>query len=219
MEFEVREYRISGPFRNETFAEPPTLYVGETVTVAASVTNDGGRSGEYVATIEFEGDVLAEARGDLAAGETVDVTLDEAVDAAGTYNVTGGRTTATLDVREPATVSVSDLAVDESRVQPGNDVTATVTLSNPSDVPATGPITVTLDGEQVATVDAALLPGESASRTVTVTLPEAGQYELAAGDASVTVSAGGIATGIPGFGIPAALAALLAVALLSRRSE
>jgi PGF-CTERM protein len=219
MEFDVREYRVSGPFRNETYTAPPTLYVGETVTVVGSVTNDGGRAGEYVATVAFEGDVLVEARGDLAAGETTDVALDEQVGAAGTYNVTGGRTTVALDVRDPGTVSVSDLSVEQSRVQPGENVTATVTLANPSDAPATGPVPVTLDGEEVATVDAALAPGATASRTVTVTLPDAGRYTLATGDASTTVSAGGIGATVPGFGVPAAVLALLVAALLARRFE
>jgi len=219
MEFDVREYRVSGPFRNETYTEPPTLYVGETVTVVGSVTNDGGRAGEYVATVAFEGDVLVEARGDLAAGETTDVALDEQVGAAGTYNVTGGQTTVALDVRDPGTVSVSDLSVEQSRVQPGENVTATVTLANPGDAPATGPVPVTLDGEEVATVDAALAPGATASRTVTVTLSDAGQYTLAAGDASTTVSAGGIGANIPGFGVPAAVLALFVAALLARRFE
>ncbi|MUV61906.1 CARDB domain-containing protein, partial [Halobacterium sp. CBA1126] len=200
MNFDVREYRVTGPFRNETFAEPPTVYVGETVTVVGSVTNDGGQTGEYVAAVEFAGDVLAETRGELPPGETADVTLRENVGAAGTYNVTGARTDVALDVREPGNVSVTDLSVDDNRVEPGENVTATVTLSNPGDVPADGPVAVTLDGERVGTVDAALAPGETATRTLTVTLPEAGRYTLAAGDASVTVTAGGIGTGIPGFG-------------------
>mgnify|MGYP000002911826 CR=1 FL=1 len=219
MKFDVREYRVSGPFRNETFTAPPTLYVGETLTVVGSVTNDGGRAGEYVATVSFEGDVLVTARGELAAGETAEVALDEEVGAAGTYNVTAGRTTVAVDVREPGAVAVSDLSVDQSRVQPGESVTATVTLSNPGDTPARGPVAVTLGENEVATVDAALAPGATATREVRVTVPNAGRYALAAGDASVTVTAGGIgtATGIPGFGAAVAVLAVLAAALLAAR--
>ncbi|NIB99512.1 PGF-CTERM sorting domain-containing protein [Halobacterium sp. R2-5] len=218
--FEVREYRVSGPFRNETFARPPTLYVGETVTVVGSVTNEGGQTGEYVATVGFEGGVLSEARGELEPGESAEVALREEVGAAGTYNVTGGRTTVGLDVREPANVSVSDLTVNESSVRPGGSVEATVTLSNPNDVPATGPVAVTVDGEEVATVDAALAPGESTTRTVTVTLADAGQYTIAAGDQSVTVGVGENETGlgIPGFGVPIALVAVLLAAVLASRA-
>jgi len=222
--FEVRAYRVSGPFRNETFARPPTLSVGETVTVVGSVTNDGGQTGEYVATVELDGDVLAETRGELEPGEHTEVALRAEVGAAGTYNVTAGMTTVALDARAPADASVSDLTVNATEVRPGDSVAATVTLSNPHDVPATGEVPVTLNGEEAATAEASLAPGEAATRTVSVTLPASGEYTVAAGEQSVTVTAGDASTGtgVPGFGFGlavAVVAALLAAFLAGRSAR
>ncbi|MFB6269920.1 MAG: PGF-CTERM sorting domain-containing protein [Halobacterium sp.] len=227
MEFDVREYRVEGPFRNKSYAKPPTLYVGETLTVTAVVTNDGGQTGEYTASLSSEDRLLARASGGLAPTESDRVALSTGIADAGTYTLSVGRNPVSLTAREPADVKVRSLSVSSSDVDPGEDVTATVRLSNPTDDYAQGSVDLTVNGEHQATLDATLAPGQSTTRRVTVPFSSAGEYEFAAGDqsASVTVGEPGgsgsgdgqTGTGIPGFGVGAAVAALAAAALVAGR--
>lgn len=225
MEYEVEPYRVIGPFRNETYASPPTLYVGETLTVEALVANDGGATGTYTATLTRNGDSVAAEAGDLAPSESTVLSLRHRFEAAGDYNLSVGRTPAPLTVAEPATVTVRSLSVSEATVDADDSVTVTVELSNPTERPAIGPVAVTLDGEQVGTVNAALAPGGTATRTLTVTARSNDSAVLTAGNESVTLNpgTGGAGGPIPGFGPVAAVVALavvlavtLAVALAAR---
>jgi hypothetical protein len=211
MEYEVESYRVTGPFRNESYASLPTLYVGETLTLEALVRNDGGATGTYTATLTRDGDSVASAGGELAPSESTVLSVRHQFETGGDYNLSVGRTPVPLTVVEPATVTVESISVSDSTVEAGDTVTVTVELSNPSDRPATGPVPVTLDGEQVESVDVALDPGKTATRTLTVTAQSSASAVLAAGNKSVTLNPGAGSGGpIPGFG---AAAALLAVAI------
>jgi len=220
MNFEVTEYRVSGPFRNETYERPPSLYVGETVSVESVVTNDGEQTGEYEAALELDGTVLAATGGELAPGDSDRVTLSHTFGEPGTYELSTGRDRMALGVREPARVEVQDLSVSPTTVSPGDDVTVTVQVSNPSDRYATGPVVVTLDDDEVASLDVTLAASESTTRTVTVPVTSDGEHTFAAGDrtASVTASSGDDTTrtdtGIPGFDAGVAFVAVV-LALLA----
>ncbi|MFC3476497.1 hypothetical protein [Halobacterium litoreum] len=218
MDYDVAGYEVTGPFRDATFEEPPTLYVGETLTVGATVTNDGGTTGEYVATLSLAGDTMTESTAELVPGETDAITLQHQFTDPGTYNVTVGRNQVPVVVREPATPTVESLSASPDPVEGGETVTVTATLSNPTDGPATGPVALTLDGRQVATFEATLDPGESVTRTVTLTAPDTGVLDLAAGDQSARVSVAGSGGSVPGFGVaPAVAGVALAVALAALR--
>lgn len=223
---DVGEYRVEGPFRNESFSTPPTLYVGERLTVQAAVTNEGGQSGEYTASLAFEETLLAKTSGTLEPTVTDDVTLSSDLGQTGTYTLSVGRDTVELTAREPALVEVSDLSMSSADVDTGEDVTATVQLSNPTADYASGSVDLLVNDEPFSTLDATLEPGESTTRTVTVTLSESGEYTIAAGEQSTTVTVGngsaseatGSDTQIPGFGIIVAFAALAGAALLAGRN-
>lgn len=228
MTVQVGEYRVEGPFRNDSFSTPPTLYVGERLTVQAAVTNEGGQSGEYTASLGFDGTLLAKTSGTLDPSAADDVALSSELGQPGTYTLSVGRESVELTAREPASIEVSDVSVSSTEVDPGEDVTATVELSNPTTDYARGPVDLVVDGERSATLDATLGPGESTTRTVTVTLSESGEYTIGAGEQSATVTVGdgngsasddtGTDTRIPGFGVAVALVSLAGAALLAGRN-
>jgi len=220
MTYDDREYRVTGPFRNETFADPPpSLYVGETLTVTAAVTNDGGVAGRYETTLARDGETLSADSGSLDAGGSARITVERTVDSPGTYNLTVGRDSESVTVLSPAPLRVSDLAVEPERVEPGGSVAVTATLSNPSDRPATGSVPVALDGRTVGSLNATLAAGGTAARSTTVTLAQARQYEVSAGDRTVSVRAGESSASAPGLGLAGAAGAVATTlaALAARR--
>jgi hypothetical protein len=221
LNYEVVTYRVTGPFRNETFSSLPTLYVGETLTVEGIVENDGGATGTYSATLTLDGSSVASDGGELEPAETTALTLRHQFGTAGDYNLSIGRTPVPLTVVEPATVTVSSMSVSDTTVEAGDTVTVTIELENPTDRPAVGPVAVTLDGEQVGSVDAALPPGETVTRTLTVTARSDDSAVIAAGNESVTLNpeSGGGAGPIPGFGAVAAVLAVALGAVLARRGR
>jgi hypothetical protein len=222
MNYEAVSYSVTGPFRNETFDSLPTLYVGETLTVEAFVVNDGGVPGTYTARLTLNGGPVARAGGELAPSESTAFTLAHEFGTAGEYNLSVGRTPVPVTVTEPATVRVASLSVSETRVEAGDDVTVTVKLENPTDRHAVGPVAVTLAGEQVGSVDASLAPGETATRTVAVTVEDGDSAVLAAGNESVTLNPAmddRDAGPIPGFGAAGATLAVTLLALLARRER
>ncbi|SEV90076.1 hypothetical protein [Halobacterium jilantaiense] len=213
------EYSVAGPFRNETFQTVPTLYVGETLTVTATVTNAGGTRGEYEARLDDGNRTVAVDSGSLAGDESTELAVEHMLASAGTYNLTLGRDTRPVTVRSPATVRVQDLSVDPDRVPVGGRVNVTATLANPTADPARGPVAVTLDDERVAALNVTLAAGASTTRTTTLTLSAAGRYEVGAGDQMVTVRSGESSGTAPGFGLTVAALAASAAALVAARAR
>jgi len=211
------EYRVTGPFRNETFQSVPTLYVGETVTVTATVTNAGGTRGDYEGRLDDGNRTVAVDSGSLAGDESAALAVEHTLASPGTYNLTLGRDTRSVAVRSPAAVRVRDLSVEPDRVPVEGRVNVTATLANPASDPARGPVAVTLDGERVAALNVTLAADASVTRTTTLTLAEAGRHEVTAGDRTVTVRAGDGGGTAPGPGLAGAALAVSAAALVAAR--
>ncbi|MFB6072827.1 MAG: hypothetical protein ABEJ88_07650 [Halobacterium sp.] len=219
MTYDVGGYHVTGPFRNATFREVPTVYVGEVLTVGGKVTNTGGATGTYLATLSVDGRTLARSRGDLQPGETAVLTLQHRFTEAGTYNLTLGRTRVPVEVEPPASPVVSSLSVTPDSVSTGESVTVTATLSNPTDAPARGTVPVTLAGSRVGAFDVTLAAGESVTRNLTVSLTEPGVATIRAGDRSVRVDVAGGGVSVPGFGVAAGVAGVAAAALVAALRE
>ncbi|WP_232702046.1 hypothetical protein [Halobacterium wangiae] len=221
MRYDSLSYDVTGPFRDESVGAQPTVYVGETLTLSATVTNDGGTAGTYVVKLTFDDAPLAEARGELDPTQSDDVRLQHEFAEPGTYNLTVGRDTVQVTVRQPAEPVVENLSVSPAAVAPGADVSVTATFSNPTDDPATGTVPLTVDGQQVGSFDVTLGADESVTRSRTVTLDERGERELGVGDLTVRVTVGESEAPVPGFGVGVALAvlALTGVGALARRER
>lgn len=142
-------------------------------------------------------------------------------------------------------LSVTDASVGAQEVQAGGTVEVTATVENVGEGAGTTTAEISVDGETVAEEQVTVSGGASETVTVEVTLDSPGTHEIAvngvsAGEVSV---AGGSSTtagdgednsgdspgdnsgdsgsdgGIPGFGVSAALAALVAGLLVARRLE
>jgi hypothetical protein len=197
---------------------------GESVTIPSTVTNVGDREGTYDATLTIDGQVVDHRRGTLAPGEEASHTLSWTPSEAGEYDVRVGSDRLTAVVRSSASVTVSDLRVTPDSIDSGESVTATATVEAAGDRPAAAVLEFRTVEGVVAERRVALRPGETTTVDAQLRFDEEGRYEVAVDDRTAVVSVGGgpaaAIDDVPGFGIPAALGALvvaLAIALLARR--
>ncbi|MFW5918963.1 MAG: CARDB domain-containing protein [Halanaeroarchaeum sp.] len=199
-------YTVSGPYRNLSTTQPPILVPGETLTVAATVTNRGDVAGSYNVTMLVDEEPVDSVSGELDAGESTHAEFTTTFDGTGTKRITLGEASTTVTVESPATVEVSGLSTDRRSVPAGSTLTVEVTASNPSDKPATGDLAILADGETVSTWTPMLDVGESEQATIPIVLDEPGTHTITVGDQSVDVtverSNGGPDTPVqtPGFG-------------------
>ena len=213
------DLRATGPYRNTTLGTPVTLAAGETLVVRTDVENRGGAAGEYAVTLRVDDEAVAAANGTLEPNERTTASLAHQFDEPGRYTVSIAGERVAVVVREPATPTVSDVAVDPTTVEPGGEVTVTATVTNDGSVPGSATVAFTRDGEPVTTRTVTVGPGERETVTATVELPASGTYRVGAGDRTVDVRATTAATAItgPGFGAPIAVVAVLAALGLRRR--
>ena len=227
---------VRGPYRNGSLPASGTARVvtGESLEVNATATNVGDRTGEYNLTLTRDGRVVDYATGDLDPDGTAAVPVAASFGVPGRYTLAVQGSRRTVEVRRPATLTVSGLAVDPNRVDPGESVTVTATVRNGADRPGQRTLTVARGG---TTVDSRTLhlDGEGErTLSVRVRIPE-GSHRITAGDRSVTVTGsdgettagdrGGAGTeagdttpggATPGLGTPGVLLALAAVLALAR---
>jgi len=151
--------------------------------------------------------------------------FEASADATGTYAV--GLDAPAFEVR--------DATLDATEVAPGEDVQVSATVENVGSGEGTYEVELVVDGETVATEAVTLASGEETTVEFTRSF-EAGEHAVAVGSAdagTLVVSEGGERAmddeqkqekrddnsgGIPGFGVSAALVALLTAALLARRA-
>lgn len=196
--FVADAYRVTGPYRNRSTL-PATLVVGETLIVTAAISNAGEVTGTFEPTLTVDGRPVATHSVTVAPEETVRITLSHTVANPGMQTIAVGPATVEIRVAEPATPTVTNLSVNQTRISPGEPVRLTFTAENRAAWPG-GPLTVSVDGDPVKTITVPLLPNESTRAAVTITLEDTGTHEITVGNNSVSVTVASPPTQ-PGFGL------------------
>jgi PGF-CTERM protein/PGF-pre-PGF domain-containing protein len=152
-------------------------------------------------------------------------------------NVSDG--TYAVGIDRPAT-DVTDVSISSQRVEPGETVTAVVTVENDGRADGTREVSLTIGGEVVATQTVSVEAGETTEVTFEHTPDASGVYEVSVDDEATELVVEGIETstptedasdedetdettttndspGVPGFGVGVSLVALLGAALLALR--
>ncbi|MXV62940.1 PGF-CTERM sorting domain-containing protein [Natronorubrum sp. JWXQ-INN-674] len=195
--------------------------VGETVEVTATVENVG-ESGTDTVELLVDGEVETQQKATIDASGTADVTFELTLEQAGTYDVAvGEHTVGTLTVLEddPDAFDVSDVQVDDTDLEVGESTDVSATVENVGDEAGTFTAELLVDGEVTDETDIALEAGETETVTFTASFDDPGEYEVTVSDADgVTVSVEDDDTDtVPGFGVTAAIVALLSAAIIARR--
>ncbi|GAA0552283.1 PGF-CTERM sorting domain-containing protein [Halorubrum ejinorense] len=234
--------RATGEYRDRPVdVDPVELVAGERLAVAVDVTNTGGVAGEYDLSLTVDGEAVATRVGTVDAGAATTEEFEYAFSEPGTYAVRVGGERLRVVVSEPAPPSVRDVSIDADRVTAGESVRVTATVGNDAELPAGGDVEFRVDGETVDTAPVRLDAGAEASVERSLTLGESGDSGgIGAGDREVSVSVvgpegeasttvtiegagpigGATDDAVPGFGIVAAVVALLAATgLFGRRGR
>ncbi|QLG49850.1 hypothetical protein [Natrinema halophilum] len=189
--------------------------VGEPVSVPVAVSNVGDRDGTYDATLSVDGRVADQQRGTLGPGKRASHRLSWTPTRPGEYEVRVGTQRLTAVVRSPSSVTVTDLQVAPESTSPGDPVTATATVEAAGERPAATVLEFRTAEGVVATRPLALRPDETTTVGADLQFDERGRYEIAvAGETTIVdVGTGPGATleEMSGFGVPAALGAVVVV--------
>jgi PGF-CTERM protein len=204
-----------------------TVTAGETVTATATVENTGTDARSGTVTLTLDGNVVASETVEVAPGETEEVTLNGTAPTTGTYEATVAGVSAgtlTVEERQPADVSVADVSLNASTIEAGEQVEITATVENTGDEAGEQTVTLTLFGEELDSKTVEVPGGETKEITFVRQIDAAGTYTVDVNGETAEIEVtddsnddlGDQAPDVPGFGVGAALAALLAVALLAR---
>jgi PGF-CTERM protein len=204
----------------------------EPVSVTATLANDGDEAAEFAANLTADGEVVATETVEVPAGESRAVSFSETL-SPGTYEVgldgerVAGQEVGSVTVAESAAeLSVADVSVNESAVAAGEQVAVTATVENPGSQAVSESVELTMFGEQVATRTVEVSGGETRTVTFVRQIDAPGTFTAKVGGEAAEVevtehdsdddspSAPGVP--IPGFGVGAAVVALVAAALLAR---
>ena len=213
------DVRATAPYRDVAITPPVTLAAGESLSVRTTVENLGGAAGEYTVTLRVDDAAVDRTTGTLKPGDATNASLTHRFEQPGCYTVSVAGERFAVQVREPATPTVTDLAVKPTTVERGGAVTVTATVTNDASVPGDATVTFTRDGETVTTRSVTVGPREHETVTATVELPTAGDHRVGAGERAVDVrvTAPPIGTRVPGFGPAAAVVGILAFFAAKRR--
>jgi hypothetical protein len=224
--------RVSSSYRSGPLGNG-TLVPGETVALDVTVTNVGGRAGDYEFDLRVDGAAVATRSGRLDPGASATQTIEHTFSEPGRYRVTAGEDSLTLRVEEFATPVVEGLSTSRDELRPGEAVTVTAAVANPADRPGQRQLTISREGVEVGSEQVHLGPGESTDVSATVSLSDPGTYRFEADDRSVSVTVSERATAIasgngeterttstsasgPGFGPGVAVLAVATLLLLKR---
>ena len=140
---------------------------------------------------------------------------------------------------DEAMVEIVDFQLSDESIEAGQKITATAKVMNGNEVNGTTTVRLVSDGTEVATKDVSLDAGETKTVTMSHTFDSAGTYTLKAGGLSKSFTVTAPTTddkalqdetptmqqettndsGQPGFGVVAALIALVAAALIAVRRD
>ncbi|WP_248517544.1 CARDB domain-containing protein [Salinarchaeum laminariae] len=224
-------------------ADATEVSTGESVDVTAEIQNDGNASGQYTATLTADGQSVDSATVSVTANDAESVTLTTSFGQSGSYQLAvDGESAGTVTVSDGASVTTSDVSIDRTSVEPGENVTVSGRLSNGGSQSTTETVTLSVDGQQVASKTVQLAAGESAKvsfehsfeddgdHTVTFAGQQAGTVSVSAADDSSSggtdagndggSSGSGDGTGflLPAIGVLAVLVILTAVVVWARNS-
>ncbi len=159
--------------------EPTTVGAGENVTISLLVTNVGVVEGTEDVELKVEGEVVStyEVQLDPNENRTVEFTWSE--DRPGEYHLEVAQFVERVEVLEPAKFLYSHFSVDSDEVEPGRNVTVSVTVVNSGEMSGTETVELRVNDQEVDTHEVTFDPYQGDVIRFTWSEEEPGEYKLA----------------------------------------
>jgi subtilase family serine protease len=165
---------------------PAQVDIGQEVAIKAVVANTGDLRGSHLVALKIDGVTVASREVTLAGRASQEVSFTITTRAAGTYQVTVDGLTGTFVVREvvppppvkPAAFIVSDLAISPDRVNVGETVRITVTVTNVGETGGSHEVVFMIDGKKVFSTEVTLAGGESREASFATVAEAPGTYSV-----------------------------------------
>ena len=166
---------------------PAQVEPGETVTIEAEVTNSGGSTGDYTATLKINGTIVDSVSLTLDPGEDQIVSFTIAKETTGTYTVQLAGLEGTFIVTEPtepvppeapASFECSSLSISPVEVNVGETVSISVLVANTGEEEGSYATTLKINGVVEANKDITLDAGASEKVTFILAKDIAGSYSV-----------------------------------------
>jgi hypothetical protein len=156
---------------------PQEVEPGQQVTINGSVSNTGGKDGEYPAVLKINTVEAQRQTIKVNAGGNANFSFKVTENQPGDYVVEIGGNTGKFSVISPAAISVSDLVIQPAQVKPGETVTISAVVSNTGGREGSYAATLTINGIKQQTRDLMLAAGERKTVSFSVTEDSAGHFK------------------------------------------
>ncbi|MDR5673441.1 CARDB domain-containing protein [Halalkaliarchaeum sp. AArc-GB] len=161
--------------------EPHAVVEGESVTVSATVENDGDREGDLRAELVVDGEIENSTTVSLGGHETETITFTYTpgdADEDGHEIAVNDASAGFLDVLEPADISVVNASLDSESIEEGESVQVTADIENVGEVAGTTTVRLQVDDETVESSNVTVDSNATETETFTRTFDEPGEYNL-----------------------------------------
>ena len=170
-EFQVSNLQVS----------PEEIVQGDEVTVSVSIANIGDESGEFTVTLELDGTEIDTESGTLGGGESAAISFTTSSDVVGSHSVDVGGLTSSFTVLSssaPAEFQVSNLQVSPEEVEPGEEVTVSLTVTNIGDEAGTHTVVLLLDDTELDSDSVTVNGGDSTQLSFTISSIDEGSHTI-----------------------------------------
>jgi len=163
-------FTVLAPTRPASFAAtdlsitPAEIYLGESVSIGALITNTGDLTGSYKVSLKID-DMVAQTKEvtlDGGDSEAISFNVTPAITGEFTVNINGLLGTFVVKAPEaPAAFTTSALIISPAEVNIGESVTISATVTNVGDLTDTYKVTLKIDGAVVEEKEVTLARGAS----------------------------------------------------------
>jgi hypothetical protein len=161
---------------------PQIVMEGDSVTISANVTNDGGSAGIFEALLSLDGAEVDNKEISINAGETETVLFTISADAPGLHEIALNELTGSFSIF--ANPEFANLVISPAEARIGEEVSVSVDIINSGQIPAEYAVCLEIDGAEALWRRISVAGGETVCPDFAVTKNEAGTYSVVIGNLS-----------------------------------